>query len=292
MSSIRRQDDIIKKMLTKSAIDLYCSAMLKIFEKEKGGREFYKYDDYFYMNIPDNVLSNTPQELIEKREKFINFLTKNGYFSQEGKLSQLYNLSCIFQDDDYKKLVENVNQFITKMTIQKIGSEDVPTFEVTLHDRIGRFTSVNKDENKDGGIFTGPSYHCESLILFMSILEAVLKLKDIGKKEDKKFDIQFKLSKGFFNSESGLLSSLKKCTGKDNISISDNFDPLTIYNFDLSETTSQGGSKSRRTRRRKHNRKTHHKHARKTHHKRASKSHKRKRHSRAARKHKKHTYRR
>ena len=44
---------------------------------------------------------------------------------------------------------------------------------------------------------------------------------------------------------------------------------------------SQGGSKSRRIRRRKH--------ARKTHHKRASKSHKRRRHSRLVRKHKKHT---
>ncbi len=49
-----------------------------------------------------------------------------------------------------------------------------------------------------------------------------------------------------------------------------------------------GGSKSRRTRRRKHNRKTHHKHARKTHHKR--KHHSRSRsHSRAARKHKKYS---
>jgi hypothetical protein len=57
-------------------------------------------------------------------------------------------------------------------------------------------------------------------------------------------------------------------------------------------TLSIGGSKSRRTRRRKHSRKSHHKHARKTHHKRAPKSHKRKRHSRAARKHKKHTSRR
>jgi hypothetical protein len=52
----------------------------------------------------------------------------------------------------------------------------------------------------------------------------------------------------------------------------------------------EGGSKSRRTRRRKHrhNRKTHHKHARKTHHKRAHHS---RSHSRAARKHKKYTYR-
>jgi outer membrane murein-binding lipoprotein Lpp len=53
-----------------------------------------------------------------------------------------------------------------------------------------------------------------------------------------------------------------------------------------------GGSKSRRTRRRKHNRKTHHKRARKTHHKRVSKTYKRRRHSRAVRKHKKHTSRR
>ena len=52
-----------------------------------------------------------------------------------------------------------------------------------------------------------------------------------------------------------------------------------------------GGSKSRRTRRRKHrhNHKTHHKHARKTRHKRAHHSRSR---SRAARKHKKYTYRR
>ena len=47
------------------------------------------------------------------------------------------------------------------------------------------------------------------------------------------------------------------------------------------DVAAQGGSKSRRIRRRKH--------ARKTHHKRASKSHKRRRHSRVARKHKKHT---
>ena len=291
MSNISREDKKIEEMLTKSAIDLYCSAMLKIFEKANLGRNFYKEDENFYMNIPANLSANTPSELKEKRKKFINFLNKNGYFKKEGKLSQLYILSYNFQDDDYRKLVENVNQFIKKMTIQNIDS----TFEVTLHDRIGRFTSVNKDENKDGGIFTGPSYHCESLILFMSILAAVLKLKDIGKKEDKQIDIKFKLSKGFFNSESGLLSSLKKCTGKDDISMSDSYDPLDIYEFDLSDlsaTTTQGGSKSRRTRRRKHSRKSHHKHARKTHHKRAPKSHKRKRHSRAARKHKKHTSRR
>jgi hypothetical protein len=58
---------------------------------------------------------------------------------------------------------------------------------------------------------------------------------------------------------------------------------LPVINMDA------GGSKSRRIRRRKHNRKTHHKHARKTHHKRASKTYKRRRHSRAVRKHKKHT---
>jgi hypothetical protein len=282
MSNISREDKKIEEMLTKSAIDLYCNAMQKIFEKEDLGRAFYIEDKNFYMNIPANVLTDTPPELIEKRKKFINFLNKNGYFKKEGKLSQLYRLSYNFQDDDYRKLVENVNQFIKKMTIQKIDS----TFEVTLHDRIGRFTSVNKDENKDGGIFTGPSYHCESLILFMSILAAVLKLKDIGKK-DKQIDIKFKLSKGFFNSESGLLSSLKKCTGKDDISMSDSYDPLDIYDFDLSDlsaTTTQGGAKSRRIRRRKHNRKTHHKHV--------SKTHKRRRHSRSVRKHKKHTSRR
>ena len=49
-----------------------------------------------------------------------------------------------------------------------------------------------------------------------------------------------------------------------------------------------GGSKSRRTRRRKHSRKSHHKHARKTRHKRAHHSRSR---SRAARKHKRYTYR-
>lgn len=62
------------------------------------------------------------------------------------------------------------------------------------------------------------------------------------------------------------------------------------YLFPLPKDTSfSGGSKSRRIRRRKHNRKTHRKHARKTHHKRVSKSHKRRRHSRLVRKHKKHT---
>jgi hypothetical protein len=57
--------------------------------------------------------------------------------------------------------------------------------------------------------------------------------------------------------------------------------------------SNQGGSNSRRTRRRKHrhNRKSHHKHARKTHHKRKHHSHSRSR-SHAVRKHKKYTYRR
>jgi hypothetical protein len=57
--------------------------------------------------------------------------------------------------------------------------------------------------------------------------------------------------------------------------------------------SNNGGSKSRRTRRRKHrhNRKSHHKHARKTHHKRKHHSHSRSR-SHAARKYKKYTYRR
>ena len=67
----------------------------------------------------------------------------------------------------------------------------------------------------------------------------------------------------------------------------DNYDGTGMSQFGTGRK-SDGGSKSRRTRRRKHNRKTHHKHARKTHHKR--KHHSRSRsHSRAARKHKKYS---
>jgi hypothetical protein len=79
------------------------------------------------------------------------------------------------------------------------------------------------------------------------------------------------------------IANKSKLTENDKIDILGDQRYLTPTHLLLPELK-RGGSKSRRIRRRKHNRKTHHK--------RASKTHKRRRHSRSVRKHKKHTSRR
>lgn len=110
------------------------------------------------------------------------------------------------------------------------------TFDVTLHDRIGRGTTVDKDEgttSPDGGIFTGRSYHCESLTLFMAILTAGFYLNSPILK-GKKITLTFKFSKRLFGS--GLVESVKKCSGKP---VSADKDPVkeNIYNFNISSLT-------------------------------------------------------
>ena len=174
-----------------------------------------------------------------------------------------------------RNIFYKVQQFITNITYKgKINN----IYVFTLHDIINLLTPVSKLNNKSKSFEL--SDYCKARDVFIKILQFIQ--RQYYEKQKKSVDF-------VYPPRSGLKKSSTTC----NPAYGADDNPLN--SVDETVTFSQvfsGGSKSRRTRRRKHSRKSHHKHARKTHHKRAPKSHKRKRHSRAARKHKKHTSRR
>lgn len=174
-----------------------------------------------------------------------------------------------------KKMYDNFVAFLQKMNVTLAIQGNTAYCQIELHDTIGRYI---KSESKGD--------RCNALKKFVDVIQKIVKyinennsntviirngLQNYNSSlQDKIFNFPAKIE----NSGSGIKESYKACNNGSSM-------PMLI-----------GGSKSRRIRRRKHNRKTHHKHARKTHHKRASKTHKRRRHSRSVRKHKKHTSRR
>jgi len=225
------------------------------------------FTDYYY----DNVMG---------------FDKTNLTYNQDGKTVSVNTYKDYILDD---KIYDMVKKFIDKITYE--GTPNDPnTF--TLHDVIGRWVSVDKSNPKTNS--SDPSDYCKARAIFISILEFI-----------KTQVPPLSWANFSYSSSGGLLKSSQACTPLTNRNVTDPLrsvnpnKPFCIIETVLTDvpvqplsTDESGGSKSRRIRRRKHNRKTHRKHARKTHHKRASKSHKHRRHSRAARKHKKHTSRR
>jgi hypothetical protein len=214
----------------------------------------------------------------------------NKYYEFMGYLTseQIKNLHPIQQDVlnvnntfmayiDVADIFNKVKQFIEKITYKSKIDEK---YVFTLHDIVGYATPVFKYQNSQS---IELSDYCKARDVFIKILQFI----------KKQYETQTIYVDFVYPRLSGLKKSSTTCNpnnGKIDL-------PLLSVQEGLTWSKSVniaagGGSKSRRTRRRKHSRKSHHKHARKTHHKRAPKSHKRKRHSRAARKHKKHTSRR
>lgn len=207
-------------------------------------------------------------------------------YKQDGRMVSVNTYKDYILDD---KIYDMVKKFIDKITYD-VTPNDSRTF--TLHDVIGRWVSVDKSNPKTNP--SDPSDYCKARAIFISILEFI------------KTNVPPLSWANFsYSSSGGLLKSSQACTPLTNRNVTDPLrsvnpnKPFCIIETVLTDvpvqplsTDKSGGSKSRRIRRRKHNRKTHRKHARKTHHKRASKSHKHRRHSRAARKHKNHTSRR
>jgi len=218
------------------------------------------FNDYYYVN----VMGFDKKELI---------------YNQDGKKVSINTYKDYILDD---KIYDMVKKFIDKITYE-VTPNDSKTF--TLHDVIGRWVSVDKSNPKNP---SDPSDYCKARAIFISILEFI-----------KTQVPPLSWANFSYSSSGGLLKSSQACTPLTDRNVTD---PLRSVDpkkpFCIIETTLtdvellEGGAKSGRIRRRKHNRKTHRKHARKTHHKRASKSHKRAHRSRAARKHKKHTSRR
>lgn len=177
------------------------------------------------MTIPSSDIKDISRELQQKKAAYIAFLDTNHAVTTS---LQLINYTT------KRKILGNIDQFIESMKVKSNSTKT--TFDVTLHDRIGRGTTVDKDEGNhspDGGIFTSRSYHCESLTLFMAILTAGLYLNSLIFK-NKNITLTFKFSKGLFGSGSGLLKSVKKCSGK---VISADKDPVkeNIYNFNIDD---------------------------------------------------------
>jgi hypothetical protein len=164
-------------------------------------------------------------------------------------------------------IFEKVKQFIEKITYKgKTGS----IYVFTLHDIVGYATPVSKLNSQSYEL----SDYCKARDVFIKILQFIKK-----QYETQNINVDF-----VYPPLSGLKKSSTTCNP-----VYGALGPLSSVRS--GQTWSQviniagrGGSKSRRIRRRKHNRKTHHK--------RVSKTYKRRRHSRSVRKHKKHTSRR
>ena len=168
-------------------------------------------------------------------------------------------------ENDNPELYKNFGEFLGKMIVRIVavpGDEPTAYCQIERHDTIGRFT---KSESE--------GYRCDALNKFSKVMEWVVKYINennnggkISQADSRWSNKPFNFPANFENTGSGIQESYKACNKNAHLPYA-------------------GGSKSRRTRRRKHSRKTHRKHARKTHHK-------HKHHSRAARKHKKYSRRR
>ena len=195
-----------------------------------------------------------------------------------------------FDRKNIEKVIDYVCKFVKKIEIQLTDNKKTINagaglvkdtnirelvFSLSLHDCIGKYISIDED------------LYCPAQLVFDNLFSTfidVYRIFILANKVNISFHITIKYVAPS-ESDSKVRSyyeNEKKC---------DEYNRKLHQASETRETlASQGGAKSRRIRRRKHNRKTHRKHARKTHHKRASKSHKRSHRSRAARKHKKHTH--
>jgi hypothetical protein len=207
---------------------------------------------------------------------------------------------CSDQDINHEEVVKLVEEFINNMeksdflerrnsvknrtiTFDQQRIEAKQTYWYTLRDIVGKFTGI-KRYNPIEGFGFNPSNHCKARHVFITILWIIKKIFSI----ENTIMLNFEYTQGF--TDSSLLKSSRVCNGITNSNdLRSSDSPLCPdnceKNLDKVYVVKGGGYKSRRTRRRKHSRKSHHKHARKTHHN-------RKHHSRAARKHKKYSRRR
>ena len=165
---------------------------------------------------------------------------KNGAFTgnndfETGLNEQLTDklLSGLFKDDD---IYDNFVEFVNNMGVEMMVGDDLnPYCMITLHDTIGKYTPSESSGSR-----------CTALKYFWNVMQWIEKyIKDDSHRNTYNkifnYSARFKLGDSF-------VKSYKACG--------------------LGYLTGIGGSKSRRTHRRKHARKTHHKHARKTRHKR------------------------
>jgi len=198
-------------------------------------------------------------------------------YNDNGKTVSINTYKDYILDDNIfnmvKKFIDNIEYKGDKYTL------------FTLRDAVGLLVGVSISNPNNPA---DPSDYCKARDIFISILLYI------------KTKTPYSWAQFEYSSSGGLLKSSKICKPPLKDRIGPNTDPLDTVDptktssvvLTISDVPVLGGAKSRRIRRRKHNRKTHRKHARKTHHKRASKSHKRSHRSRAARKYKKHTSRR
>ena len=210
---------------------------------------------------------------------------------------------CSGEDPEHYEVIKLVEEFIDNMeksdflerrnsvinrtiTFVQQRIEAKETYWYTLRDIVGKFIAVKRYNPIDGNP-ANPSNHCKARHVFITILWIIKKIYYT----QEGVVLNFKYTQGF--TDSSLLKSSRVCHGITNSNdLRSSDSPLCPdnckKNSDKVYVVNGGGSKSRRIRRRKHNRKTHRKHARKTHHKRggrrthsyakrkrASKSHKR-----------------
>jgi len=279
--------DANKTSLTVAAIQLYNDTMQKIFGVNT--QLFGPIGDFNPMflpvpsvveqlNVPNVQVPEAQRPRLQNFQKYIAFLTDNGYFSVGGALSGLSN-----SIPNSAPILNQVNAFIKNMEIQPNGQN----VKVTLRDIVQMSTSVKSNP-----------YYCDSMKLFIAILTAVKYINKSITQPDFEFSKPGMFS---FSQSSGLQKSFVACSSSSSqIPVGDPVD-TNYLNFNTSAFTAgaaaaaqkrivdnaaaeaaedaerqrerfnTGGSKSmRRNKRIKRARKT-----RRRSHKRASKSHKR-----------------
>jgi hypothetical protein len=168
-----------------------------------------------------------------------------------------------------KKFIANIEYKEETREVKTWGANaeqvitNVPVYYVfTLHDAVDRIVPVRKDNPRNP---LEPSDYCKARDVFIKILQFIR----ANVNEFAQPSVIFKYASRF----SGLSASSRTCT-----KLAEQFNKEPLLSVGQGQTSSHlkqqtGGSKSRRIRRRKHNRKTHRKHARKTHRKHARKTH-------------------
>jgi hypothetical protein len=240
----------------------------KLNSMTKGGILNENYNTILGITPTTGMIDNSTRTLqmvntanSSEKEDFINSVLNDPEYKT---VKERNESGTVISDVVFKKIEE----FITKIrSSMEVSNRTEVKCSLELHDTIDRATRSETTGDR-----------CHALNIFLAMIRAIKKYINDNNNSNKKSDttklFNFPISITFSDSifGSGFKKSYKSCNNNADLSI--------------------GGSKSRRIRRRKHNRKTHRKHARKTHHKRASKSHKRSHRSRTARKYKKHTSRR
>ena len=184
--------------LTVTAVNFYNDTMQKIFGVNTTlfgpignfNPMFLPHPDVVeQLNVPNVQVPEAQRPRLQNFQKYIAFLTDNGYFGVGGALSGLSNSIL-----NSAPILNQVNAFIKNMEIQPNGQN----VKVTLRDIVQMSTSVKSNP-----------YYCDSMKLFIAILTAVKYINKSITQPDFEFSKPGMFS---FSQSSGLQKSFVACS--------------------------------------------------------------------------------